>query len=122
MKLPHRNFLHLVAGAVALPAVSRVARTQAWPSRPVHIIVGFVPGGSTDTTARLIGQWLWERLGQLFIVGNRPDTTGNIATESVVRASPDGHTLLMVLATNAIKATLYDNREPRTCRSPDVSA
>jgi tripartite-type tricarboxylate transporter receptor subunit TctC len=109
MKLPRRNFLHLVAGAVALPAGSRVARAQAWPSRPVHIIVGFAPGGATDTTARLMGQWLSERLGQPFIVENRPGATGNIATESVVRAPPDGHTLLMVLATNTINATLYDN-------------
>jgi tripartite-type tricarboxylate transporter receptor subunit TctC len=108
MKLPRRQFLHLAAGAAALPAVTRIARAQAWPSRPVHIIVGFPPGGATDTTARLMGQWLSERLGQPFIIENRPGATGNIATEAVVRAPPDGYTLLIVLATNAINATLYD--------------
>jgi tripartite-type tricarboxylate transporter receptor subunit TctC len=109
MKLPHRRqFLHLAAGVATVPALSRVARAQAWPSRPVHIIVGFPPGGGTDITARLVGQWLSERLGQPFIIENRSGATGNIATESVVRAPPDGYTLLMVLATNAINATLYD--------------
>jgi tripartite-type tricarboxylate transporter receptor subunit TctC len=109
MKLPHRRqFLHLAAGVATVPALSRVARAQAWPSRPVHIIVGFPPGGGTDITARLVGQWLSERLGQPFIIENRSGATGNIGTESVVRAPPDGYTLLMVLATNAINATLYD--------------
>jgi tripartite-type tricarboxylate transporter receptor subunit TctC len=108
MKLRRRQFLHFAAGIAALPALSRVAWAQAYPTRPVHIIVGFPPGGGTDITARLIGQWLSERLGQPFIIENRPGATGNIATEAVVRAPPDGYTLLMVLATNAINATLYD--------------
>jgi len=109
MKLPRRKFLHLAAGAAALPAVSRVAWTQTYPSRPVHIIVGFPPGGMTDTTARLMGQWLSERLGQPFIIENRPGFGGNIATEAVVRAPPDGYTLLLTLTNNTINTTLYDN-------------
>jgi len=108
MKLRRRQFLHLAAGAAALPIVSRIARAQAYPSRPVRIIVGFPAGGGTDIYARLMGQWLSERLGQPFIIENRVGATGNIATEAVVRAPPDGYTLLMVLATNAINATLYD--------------
>jgi len=109
MKLPRRKFLHLAACAAALPAVSRVAWTQTYPSRPVHIIVGFPPGGMTDTTARLMGQWLSERLGQPFIIENRPGFGGNIATEAVVRAPPDGYTLLLTLTNNTINTTLYDN-------------
>jgi tripartite-type tricarboxylate transporter receptor subunit TctC len=108
MKLPRRRFLHLAAGAAALPALSRVARAQAWPSRPVHIIVGAPPGGGTDTSARLMGQWLSERLGQPFIIENRPGAGGNIAAEAVVRAPPDGYAFLMAGAFNAINATLYD--------------
>ncbi len=109
MKLPRRQFLHLAAGAAALPAVSRIARAQTYPTRPVHIIVGFPPGGATDIVARLMGQWLSERLGQQFIIENRPGAGSNIATEAVVRAPPDGYTLLLVTAANAINATLYDN-------------
>jgi len=109
MKLRRRQFLHLAAGAAALPFAPHVARAQAYSSRPVRIIVGFPAGGGTDIYARLMGQWLSERLGQPFIIENRPGATGNIATEAVVRAPPDGYTLLMVLATNAINATLYDN-------------
>ena len=108
MKLPRRRFLHLAAGAAALPAASRFAWAQAYPTRPVRIIVGQAAGSGSDTAARLIGQWLSERLGQQFIIENRPGAAGNIATEAVVRALPDGRTLLLVNAGNAINATLYD--------------
>jgi tripartite-type tricarboxylate transporter receptor subunit TctC len=108
MKLPRRNFLHLAAGAAALPVVSRIARAQAYPSRPVRIIVGFAPGGTGDIIARLMGQWLSERLGQPFITENRPGAGTNIATEAVVRAPADGYTVLMVGPAQAINATLYD--------------
>ena len=108
MKLPRRRFLHLAAGAAALPAVSRIASAQAYPTRPVRIIVGFAPSGATDIMARLIGQWLSERLGQQFIVENRPGAASNIATEAVVNAPPDGYTLLVATSVNAINATLYD--------------
>src|SRR5262245_8849736 len=108
MKLPRRNFLHLAAGAAALPAVSRFAFAQAYPTRPVRIVVGFPAGGGSDIIARLMGQYLSERLGQPFIIENRPGAGSNIATEAVVRAPPDGYTLLLVTALNAINATLYD--------------
>ena len=109
MKLPHRrNFLHLVAGAAALPAVSQTARAQGYPTRPVRLIVGYAAGGGTDIVARLIGQWLSERIRQPFIIDNRPGAGGNIATEAVVRAPPDGYTLLLAGHPNAIGATLYD--------------
>jgi tripartite-type tricarboxylate transporter receptor subunit TctC len=108
MKLPRRNFLHLVAGAAALPAVPRIARAQAYPTRPVRIIVGFPPGGGSDILARLMGQWLSERLNQAFIVENRPGAGGNIGTEAVVRAPADGYTLLLDGGWNAVNATLYD--------------
>jgi tripartite-type tricarboxylate transporter receptor subunit TctC len=109
MKLPHRRqLLHLAAGVAALPALSRAARAQTYPTRPVRVIVGFPPGGSTDITARLIGHWLSERLGQQFIIENRPGAGTNIATEAVVRAPPDGYTLLLAATPNAINATLYD--------------
>src|SRR6266498_2595016 len=106
--LGRRNFLRLAAGVAALPAMSRIARAQAYPTRPVRIVVGFAPGGGVDITARLIGQWLSERLGQQFIIENRPGAGTNIATEAVVRSPPDGYTLLLVNSTNAINATLYD--------------
>jgi tripartite-type tricarboxylate transporter receptor subunit TctC len=109
MKLPRRQFLHLAAGAAALPAVARLAWAQAYPSRPVRMIVGFAAGGGTDITARLMGQWLSERLGQQFVIENRPGASGNIATEAVVRATPDGYTLLVIASSAAINATLYDN-------------
>ena len=108
MKLPRRRFLHLAAGAATLPAVSRIAWAQAYPSRPVHIIAPTAPGGAPDILARLIGPWLSERLGQQFVVENRPGSGNNIGTEAVVRAAPDGYTLLMVSSSNAINATLYD--------------
>src|SRR5262244_1678404 len=108
MKLPRRNFLHLAAGAAALPAVSHIARAQTYPTRPVRIIVPFAPAGSTDIVARLMGQWLSGRLGQQFVIENRPGGGGNIGTEAVVRAPPDGYTLLLVATTHAINATLYD--------------
>ena len=109
MKLPHRrHVLRLAAGAAALPAVSSVAWAQSYPSRPVRIVVGFAPGGANDILARLIGQWLSERLGQPFVIENRPGAASNIATEAVVRAPADGYTLLLVGAPQVINATLYD--------------
>jgi tripartite-type tricarboxylate transporter receptor subunit TctC len=107
MKLPRRNFLHLAAGAAALPAMPRIAWAQAYPTRPVRIIVKFPAGQATDTIARLMGQSLSERLGQPFVIENRTGAGGNIGTESVVRATPDGYTLLLVSITNAMNATLY---------------
>ena len=108
MKLPRRTFLHLAAGAAALPAVSRFARAQTYPSRPVRLIVGFVPGNPPDIVARLTGQWLSERLGQPFVVENRPGASGFIGTEAVVRAPPDGYTLLVTGVNDVVGATLYD--------------
>ena len=108
MKLPRRTFLHLAAGAASLMALSQIAKAQAYPARPVRVIVGFPAGGPTDITARLIGQWLSERLGQQFVIDNRPGAGSNIAVETAVRAPPDGYTLLIVGATNAVNATLYD--------------
>jgi tripartite-type tricarboxylate transporter receptor subunit TctC len=108
MKLPRRQFLQL-AGSAALPTLPSIASAQTYPTRPVRIVVGFAAGGPGDIIARLIGQWLSERLGQPFIVDNRPGAGGNIGTEAVVRASADGYTLLLVATPNATNATLYDN-------------
>ena len=108
MKLPRRQFLYLAAGAAALPAVTRVARAQAYPSRPVRIIVGFAAGGNADTIARVMGQWLSERLGQPFVVENRTGAATNIAAEAVARSPPDGYTLLFVTSANAVNTALYE--------------
>jgi len=108
MKLPRRKFLHLAAGAAALPALPCVARAQAYPTRPVRIIVPIAAGGNNDIVARRIGQWLSERLGKPFVVENRPGAAGTIGTEAVMKAPGDGYTLLLVAATNATSATLYD--------------
>jgi len=108
MKFPRRQFLHLAAGAAALPAFTHVAVAQAYPTRPVRLVAPFAAGGGSDITARLIGQWLSERLGQSFIIENRPGAGGNIGTEAVVKARPDGYTLLLVGAFNAVNATVYD--------------
>jgi Tripartite tricarboxylate transporter family receptor len=108
MKLPRRNFLHLAAAAAALPAVSRTAWAQPYPSRPVRLVVGAPAGGGFNIVARLMGQWLSGRLGQQFVIDNRPGGGGNIGTEAVVRAPADGYTLLLVTAANAINTTLYE--------------
>jgi len=108
MKLPRRNFLHLAAGAAALPATVRIARAQTYPTRPVRLILGYAPGNAPDIVARLIGQWLSERLGQPFIIENRPGAGTNIGTDAVVRAPADGYTLLLCGTPNATNAALYD--------------
>jgi len=108
MKVPRRQFLHLAVGAAALPVLPRTTRAQAYPTRPVRLVVGFPPSGFIDTAARLIGQWLSERLGQQFVIENRPGASSNIASADVMRALPDGHTLLTVADVNAYNATLFD--------------
>jgi tripartite-type tricarboxylate transporter receptor subunit TctC len=108
MKLPRRKFLHLAAGAAALPAAARIAWAQSYPVRSPHVIVGVAAGGPNDTVARLIGQWLSERLGQQFVVENRTGAGGNIATEAVVRSAADGYTLLLETSANAVNVTLYE--------------
>src|SRR6476620_2590113 len=109
MKFPRRTFLHLALGAAALPAAARMARAQGYPSRPVRIVVGFPAGGATDIQARLMGQWLSERLGQQFIIENRAGASGNIGTEAVAKAPADGYTLLQIVTPHAINAALYTN-------------
>jgi tripartite-type tricarboxylate transporter receptor subunit TctC len=109
MTFPRRTFLGLAAGVAALPALPRRARAQAWPTRPVRIIVGFPAGGATDIQARLMGQWLSERLGQQFIIENRSGASGNIGTEAVAKAAADGYTLLQIVTPHAINAALYSN-------------
>ena len=117
MKLPHRRgFLHLAVGAATLPAVSRIAGAQTYPTRPVRIIVGFAAGGGADIAARLIGQWLSDRLGQSFVVENRPGAGGNIGTETVLNALPDGYTLLLATLSNAVNTTLYEKLNFRFTR------
>ena len=108
MKLLRRHFLHLAASAAALPALLRAASALDYPTRPVHIIVGYAPGGTNDISARLMGQWLSERLGRQFVIENRPGAASNLATETVIQAPPDGYTLLLVNTSNAINSTLYD--------------
>jgi tripartite-type tricarboxylate transporter receptor subunit TctC len=109
MKLPRRKFLHLVAGAAALPVVSRITWAQTYPSRPVRLLVGWPPGGAADVVGRLTGQMLSERLGQQFVIENRPGAGGNLAVEAALKAAPDGYTLLMIGSNNAWNVTLYDN-------------
>ena len=110
MNIPRRRFLHLAAGAVALPATTRLAFADTYPARPVHLIVGFSPGSASDINGRLVGQWLSERLGQPFVIENRVGAGGNIATESVVRAQADGYMLLYGSTAIAINATLYEGK------------
>src|SRR5499433_2990419 len=107
MKLPRRRFLHVAAGAAALPVLSHIARAQAYPSRPVRFVVGFAPGGGGDLATRLMAQWLSDRLGQQYVVENRVGAASNLATEQVVRAPPDGYTLVQLNVANSINATLY---------------
>ena len=109
MTLPRRRFLHLAAGAAALPAIPRMAWAQTYPARPVRLIVGYAAGGAADIAARLMCQWLSDRMGQQFILENRPGAGTNIGTEMVVRAAPDGHTILLISLANAINSSLYDN-------------
>jgi tripartite-type tricarboxylate transporter receptor subunit TctC len=109
MTFPRRTFIHLAAGAAALPVAPHVARAQAWPSRPVRIVVGFPAGGATDIMARLMGEWLTQRLGQQFIIENKPGASGNVGTEVVVRSPADGYTALLVVTPAAINAALYSN-------------
>src|ERR1700744_5401069 len=109
MDFPRRRFLHLAAGAAAWPALPRMARAEAYPSRPVHFIVGFPAGGATDIQARLMGQWLSDRLGQQVIVENRAGASGNIGTEAVAKSPADGYTLLQIVTPNVINAALYSN-------------
>src|SRR5476649_1594207 len=109
MKLFRREFLHLAAGAAALPAISNIAKAQNYPTRPVRLVVGFAAGSTTDILARLMGQWLSQRLGQQFVIENRPGAGGNIGAESVVKAVPDGYTLLMVPPAVAANAALYEH-------------
>jgi tripartite-type tricarboxylate transporter receptor subunit TctC len=108
MKFPRRQFLHLAAGAAVLPGMSRIVQAQTYPTRPVRVVAAFAAGGGVDITARLISQWLSDRLGQSFVVENRPGAGGNIGTEAVVNAAPDGHTLLLATVPNAVNATLYE--------------
>ena len=122
MKRPRRKFLRLAAGAAALPAVLCTAKAQAYPTRPVRIVVAFAAGGAQGILARVIGQWLSERLGQPFVIDNRPGAGGNIGTEAVVRAAPDGYTLGLFGAANAINATLYDKLNFNLLRDIDPVA
>jgi tripartite-type tricarboxylate transporter receptor subunit TctC len=122
MGLSRRRFLHLASGAIAVPAVARLARADSYPVRPVRLIFGYAPGGSADITARLIAQWLTEKLGQSFIVEARPGAGSNIGTEAALRSAPDGYTLLLVAPANAINATLYDRLSYNFLREYDPVA
>ena len=126
MKLPRRRFLHLAAGAAALPAVSRIARAQAYPARPVHLIVGYPAGRTPDILARIFGQWLSERLGWPFVIDDRPGASGNIGTELAARSAPDGYTLLLVsLRTRLTRRSLTSSISISSAtlrRSPALSA
>ena len=127
MTLPRRKFLHLAASAAAVPALPYIARAETYPSRPIHLIIGYLPGGSADMTARLFGQWLSDRLGQQIVVESRAGASTNIATEAVVRAAPDGYTLLLASPANATNAALLRQAQLRlscatSCRSPAKSA
>ena len=120
--IARRKLLHAAAGAVALPFVSRVAHAETYPSRPVHLIIGYLPGGSADLTARLFGQWLSDRLGQQFVVESRAGASTNIATEAVIRATPDGYTLLVASPANATNAALYEKLNFNFLRDVDPVA
>jgi tripartite-type tricarboxylate transporter receptor subunit TctC len=122
MKLPRRKFLHLAASAAALPVVSRVGWAQAYPTRPIRLIVGFPPGGATDLVARIIGQWLSERFGQPVIVENRPGGGSNLAAQAVISSQPDGYTLLVATGSNAVNATFYESLPFNFLRDIDAVA
>src|SRR5450759_3786606 len=121
MNIPRRRFLHLAAGAAALPAATRIAFADTYPTRPVHLVAGFAPGSASDINARLVGQWLSERLGQTFVIDNRAGAGGNIATEYVVRAPADGYTLLYTSTAIAINETLYAGKLSFNAQKDPVS-
>ena len=121
MNFPRRQLLKLAAGASVLPAFTQLVKAENYPTRPIRLVIGYTPGGSADLTARLMGQWLSERLGQSFVVENRPGGGTNIATEAVVRAPPDGYTFLLAAPANAINASLYDKLNFNSCATQSRS-